>query len=146
MQKCKPAYGLCKGAKVGRQRLNRLQKVGPVSLELTIADTLFSRDFMNCTSFVAGVSTFFFAVFIVGCGDSGRMSKENITAFNDAHDMASLFESPKSQFNLGLFYENGLGVEKTKRVRPPGICWRPSKVFPRPSTTWPAFSIGEMVC
>ena len=115
VQKCKPSYGLCKGAKVGRQRLNRLQKVGPVSLELTIADTLFSRDFMNYTSFVAGVSTFLFAVFIVGCGDSGRMSKENITAFNDAHDMASLFESPKSQFNLGLFYENGLGVEKNQK-------------------------------
>jgi TPR repeat protein len=53
------------------------------------------------------------AIFVSSCGESDRMSKENVNAFEDAAVLADL-GSPKSQYNLGVFYENGIGVEKNK--------------------------------
>jgi hypothetical protein len=51
------------------------------------------------------------AIFATSCGESDKMSKENVNAFEDAAVWADL-GLPKSQYNLGVFYENGIGVEK----------------------------------
>jgi len=53
------------------------------------------------------------AIFVTSCGESDKMSKENVDAFKDAAVRADL-EFPISQYNLGVFYENGVGVEKNK--------------------------------
>lgn len=68
---------------------------------------------MKQATFLPLVLAILLANFVTACGDSDRMSKEKVDAFQDAF-VASDLGFPKSQYNLGLFYDNGIGVEKNQ--------------------------------